>query len=63
MVDKEITITNEHLKFLDDLRESGVVNMFGSSSYLEDTFDLTRREAGYILQQWMETYGQRLPIN
>jgi len=39
--------------FLEDLRESGVTNMFGAASYLIDVFGLDRREAKDILLEWM----------
>jgi hypothetical protein len=47
-----------HLEFLDDLRKSGVTNMFGAVPYLRDAFDLTRDEASKILSYWMKTFGQ-----
>jgi len=59
MVNEEIDITDEHLEFLDDLRDNGITNMFGAGSYLEEAFDMSSREATYVLQQWMETYGER----
>ena len=59
MVNEEIDITDEHLEFLDDLRDNGITNMFGAGSYLEEAFDMSGREATYVLQQWMETYGER----
>ena len=33
-------------EYLDDLRESGVTNMFGAGPYVQDEFGLGRREAG-----------------
>jgi len=50
-----------HLKYLDRLRESGVTNMFGAGSYLEDAFDIGRREARTILSYWMESFEERHP--
>jgi len=50
--------TDEMLEYLDDLRESGVTNMFGAGSYLEDAFGLDRREAKDVLQYWMKTFGK-----
>lgn len=42
--------TNEHLRWLDDLRESGKTNMFGARPYLMEEFEeLTEAEAGAIL--------------
>ena len=45
---------NEYFEYLDDLRDSGVTNMFGASSYLEDEFYLGRAEARQILLEWMQ---------
>lgn len=47
-------VTDEHLKYLDDLRESGVTNMYGAGAYLEGTFDLTEHNAHIILAYWMK---------
>jgi hypothetical protein len=40
--------------YLNRLRESGATNMFGAGAYLEDEFDLDRREAKKILLEWMQ---------
>jgi len=49
----------EMFDYLDNLRESGVVNMFGATPYVQEAFDLTKSEARVILKEWMETYGKR----
>ena len=54
-------VSDEHLTFLDALRESSVVNMFGAGSYLEDHFGLDRSGARTILQYWMESFEERHP--
>lgn len=51
-------VTQEHLEYLDNLRESGVVNMFASSPYIEKRFRVNQKEAIKILKYWMETFGQ-----
>ena len=43
--------------YLDDLRESGVVNMFGAPWYLVDTFKLKHSDAQRVVRQWIETFG------
>jgi len=54
--------TNEHLEFLDELRESGATNMFGAVPYLQKAFPyLAKDEAREILIHWMETFGERHP--
>ncbi len=40
--------------YLDRLRESGIVNMFGAGPYVEDEFGLGRQEAKEHLIEWME---------
>ena len=54
-------VTNEHLEYLDDLRESGVTNMFGAAPYVEATFGLSRSESRAVLTYWMRTFGERHP--
>ncbi len=55
-----MTITEEQLQFLDALRDSGIVNMFGAGSYIQDQFGVTRHEANRILNHWMETFDERI---
>jgi len=45
--------------FLDELRDSGVTNMFGARPYLQDEFGFDKKEAGQWLTQWMQTYAGR----
>ena len=49
-------MNNEYYGYLDALRESGVVNMFGAGAYLEDQFGLSKSEAKTILIAWMDQY-------
>ena len=52
-------VKQEHLDFLDSLRESGVTNMLGATPYLRRAFStLTRPEATAVLSYWMESFGQ-----
>lgn len=53
-------ITDDHLYYLDELRESGQTNMFGARSYIVAEFpDLTMDQAGDILSYWMKTFSER----
>jgi hypothetical protein len=45
--------------FLDDLRESGATNMFGAAPYIEEAFDVNRKDARALLLEWMSTYSDR----
>ena len=47
------------LMFLDDLRESGATNMFGAAPYIEEAFDVNRKDARALLLEWMSTYSDR----
>jgi hypothetical protein len=52
-------ITDEHLIFLDELRESGETNMFGARPYVMEEFeDLTEEQASAIVLYWMKTFGK-----
>ena len=48
-----------HLEYLDDLRESGVTNMFGAPQYLREVFDLNRKDSNDIVSYWMKSFGER----
>ena len=49
-----VTVNEEDAKdYLNELRESGATNMFGAGPYLEQEFDLGRREAKEVLMWWM----------
>ena len=47
---------NQYWLFLEDLRKSGVTNMYGAAPYVERFFDVTHREAVRIVADWMEHY-------
>ena len=48
----------EYYQYLEELRQSGVTNMWGAAPYLDAAFDLERgkREAKEILCDWMKNY-------
>ena len=48
----------EYFEFLDSLRESGEINMFGAPSVLQDMFDLSKYEARDIVAEWMKQFGK-----
>ncbi len=51
--------TNDHLEYLDELRESGECNMFGARPYLMNAFDdLSEADASAVLGYWMNTFGE-----
>jgi len=52
-------VTEEHLEYLDELRESGEINMFDAVPYVQVAFVLTRKEARAVLAYWMQTFDKR----
>jgi len=48
--------------FLDKLRESGAINMFGAAPYVSDTFGVTKYEARDLVKNWMQTFEERHPV-
>ena len=59
-MEKPNFVTDEHLVFLDELRESGKTNMFGAGSYILGEFpDLTKIQAKEILIYWMKSFVER----
>lgn len=54
-----LPIREEYLVYLDELRESGVTNMFGARPYLADEFGLSNKDAGEVLSHWMKTFSER----
>lgn len=51
---------NEYYVYLEDLRQSGVTNMFGAAPYLQEEFGLNKKEAREILANWMTNYDKLL---
>ncbi len=54
-------VTDEHLEYLDELRESGETNMFGAGAYIIRQFSVSRKEAQDIVLYWMESFDERHP--
>ena len=53
----------EGFKFLDDLRESGVTNMFGARPYLVEFLECNKERASKIHTLWMETFSTEARIS
>lgn len=49
----------EYFDYLEELRESGVTNMFGAAPYLAEEFDISKNEAREILVAWMDSYKEK----
>jgi len=59
MKDKPDFVEEEHLKYLDGLRESGITNMWGAAPYLADEFGIEKQESREILFYWMDSFAKR----
>ena len=54
----------KYFEYLDDLRDSGVTNMYGASPFLVQDFnELDEEQAEQILVRWMRSKGQTEDIN
>ena len=54
---KEITKeVKEVFTYLNELRDSGVTNMFGATPYLVNEFGFDKRNASNYLILWMQSY-------
>ena len=49
----------EHKIYLEQLRRSGIVNMFGATPFIEKRFNVNAITAAKILIEWMETYDPK----
>lgn len=49
----------EVFQFLDDLRTSGFVNMFGATPYVQGAFGVKKMEARELVMEWMRTFAER----
>ena len=47
----------EYYNYLEDLRKSGVTNMFGAAPYLVEDFCIDKYLAREILSNWMQNYS------
>ena len=52
-------ITDEHLKYLDRLRESGDFGVCEASAKLVKRFEIDKKQSFEVLGYWMKTYGGR----
>lgn len=45
--------------YLNALRKSGAINMFGAAPYISETFGVNKHEARQYLKNWMDTFAER----
>lgn len=48
---------NKYWIYLEALRKSGVINMYGAAPYLMSEFAIDKHEAYEILKNWMNNYN------
>ena len=52
------TPDKEVYNFLDELRDSGEINMFGARKYIVEMFGCNEEQATKLLSNWMKNYGK-----
>lgn len=52
----------EYYIYLENLRQSGIVNVFGASPFLARRYGLTEKKADEVLGSWMENYEALLEV-
>lgn len=53
----ELAKLQEYFEYLDELRDSGVTNMFGAGPYLQRDCGLRKKESYEVLKMWMDTFS------
>ena len=48
---------NQYWIYLEELRRSGITNMYGATPYLQQEFGLDKFDARQILADWMKNYN------
>jgi hypothetical protein len=48
-------MTQEHADYLEELRQSGVTNMWGATPYIQMRFDVDEKTADKILFEWIKS--------
>ena len=51
-------ISNEVFLYLEELRESGVTNMFGAHQYVMEDFEISKTLAIKLVKTWMDSYNE-----
>lgn len=51
-------IQKETFKYLDELKDSGVVNMFGATDHIINHFGYTREQSKQLLMEWMGSHSK-----
>jgi len=62
LMDTRMTLQEKVNLFLDKLRESGSINMFGAAPYVSEAFGVDKYEARDLVKNWMQTFDERHPL-
>jgi hypothetical protein len=57
-------LVDDVLEYLDDLRDSGITNMYGAPAYVEKEFKMagmTKQQSIDLTGMWMDTFTERHP--
>lgn len=49
----------KYFEFLNNLRESGEINMFGAPAVLREVFDLSKQESYDVFTAWAEQFNKQ----
>ena len=49
----------EVFMFLDELRSTGITNMFGAAPYIQEFFGVDRKTARSLLKEWMKSFDEQ----
>ncbi len=60
-IERPEIVKDEHLVYLDELRESSVTNMWRGGMYVGMEFGLSTEEQGVVLGYWMDSFEERHP--
>lgn len=55
----ESDLLDEMFDYLDMVRETGQINMFGAAPWLEKEYKISRQDARSVLSAWMKSFGTR----
>jgi hypothetical protein len=58
VLSEKLEPNKEYFIYLENLRKSGVTNMFGAGPFLQEEFNLDSHESRRVLSDWMTNYTE-----
>lgn len=52
-------LKEEIFEYLNNLRDSGITNMYGAGRYIQEDFGLDAKESRQYLLDWMESFNKK----